>query len=303
MRLDKGVKITSFLSRAAALYRRAIRGNRRDRGAAGGRFITRTYRNHAGSRRYKTYIPAVYDGQALPLVVMLHGCKQTPDDFAAGTRMNALAEERGFLVVYPAQSAMANVSRCWNWFKAAHQQRDEGEPSVIAGITRKVIARYNVDARRVHVIGLSAGGAMASIMARMYPELYVSAGIHSGLPYASASDAYTALAAMRGRAVSAPVPLVPTIVFHGDRDTTVHPSNGEKVIATAQLQPDAVEKGETGGRAYTRTTHRSETGPAMEHWLVHGAGHAWSGGSTAGSYADPQGPDAAREMLRFFRIA
>jgi poly(hydroxyalkanoate) depolymerase family esterase len=283
-----------FLKASAGLNRawRIWRGNN-----APGRFIKRTYTNSAGSRTYKTYLPAGYSGQALPLVVMLHGCKQTPDDFAAGTRMNELADELGFLVVYPAQAWAANLSRCWNWFRAGDQQRDDGEPSLIAGITRQVTGRYHVNARRVYVAGLSAGGAMAAIMATTYPELYAAVGIHSGLPYASARDAVSAISAMRGqrREGAALLPAVPTIVFHGDRDTTVHPRNGEYGPAEGDLK---LEKGEVGGRAYTRTTHRGKS--ILEHWLLHGAGHAWSGGHADGSYTDPKGPNATREMLRFF---
>jgi poly(hydroxyalkanoate) depolymerase family esterase len=234
---------------------------------------------------------------------MLHGCKQDPDDFAAGTRMNALADEHGFIVVYPEQPATANASRCWNWFQRADQQRERGEPSLIAGITRDIIARYDVDPRRVYIAGLSAGGAMAEIMVHTYPELYAAVGVHSGLPYAAAHDVASAFAAMRGRrqrpgpqcgeSISHPVP---AIVFHGDDDTTVHPSNGERAFTSR-----TVESGEHSGRPYTRTIQAGESGkPAMEHWLVHGAGHAWSGGSGNGSYADPLGPDASREMLRFF---
>ena len=271
------------------------RGNK-----APGRFIKRSYSNDAGTRAYKTYLPARFHGQSLPLVVMLHGCSQTPDDFAKGTRMNELADQLGFIVVYPAQARSANLSRCWNWFSKRDQHRDDGEPSLIAGITRQVIARYNVDARRVYVAGLSAGGAMAAIMGATYPDLFAAVGVHSGLPYASARDAVSALSAMRsGRTgAAAPLPPLPTIVFHGDRDTTVHPSNGTCGVADAELQS---ETGEAGGRAYTRTVHEGH--PSLEHWLVHGAGHAWSGGSAKANYTDPTGPDATREMLRFFAIA
>jgi poly(hydroxyalkanoate) depolymerase family esterase len=248
---------------------------------------------------------------------MLHGCKQNADDFAAGTRMNELADEMGFIVTYPEQAAAGNVSRCWNWFRSADQQREAGEPSLIAGITREVIARYDVDPRRVYVAGLSAGGAMAAIMGHTYPDLYAAVGIHSGLAYASASDIPSALAAMRGRRASdrrvsdSTFRVLPTIVFHGDLDTTVHSRNGEQVIAqatpggqdlvTPAFAPQTVEKGEARGRRYTRTTRTDASGrPALEHWLVHGAGHAWSGGSANGSYADARGPDATRAMLRFF---
>jgi poly(hydroxyalkanoate) depolymerase family esterase len=288
----------------------------------GGRFITRSYANQAGTRRYKLYIPSGYCGQPLPLVVMLHGCAQTPDDFAAGTRMNELAEEHQCLVAYPAQAPAANVSKCWNWFKATDQHRDQGEPSIIAGITREIIASYDVDALRVYVAGMSAGGAMAVTMAATYPDLYAAVGIHSGLAHAVAHDLPSAMGAMQhggipsarppGAVVSQPVP---TIVFHGDLDTTVHPCNGDQVIAQSVSRvglaphaekgthaPSSVERGQVpNGHAYTRTTYHDVSGqPIMEQWLIHGAGHAWSGGSPRGSYTDPQGPDAAREMMRFF---
>lgn len=258
------------------------------------------FTNSAGTRAYKTYLPRRHAARGLPLIVMLHGCKQNPDDFAAGTRMNHLAEELGFAVVYPAQSGKANVSACWNWFQPGHQRREAGEPSLIAGITREVVARHHLDARRVYVAGLSAGGAMAAVMGTTYPELYCAMGIHSGLGYASARDLPSALAAMKGKPgrKNRGGNSVPMIVFHGDRDTTVHPSNGEHVMTDTL---EKVEKGYANGRAYTRTTHWNASGePVLEHWLVHGAGHAWSGGSASGSYTDPLGPDASREMLRFF---
>jgi poly(hydroxyalkanoate) depolymerase family esterase len=235
---------------------------------------------------------------------MLHGCKQHPEDFAAGTRMNPLAEELGFAVVYPAQSRKANASGCWNWFQHAHQLREAGEPSLIAGITREVIARHHLDARRVYVAGLSAGGAMAAVMGATYPELYAAVGIHSGLGYAAARDLPTALAAMKGKPgkkgrATPGARSVPMIVFHGDSDTTVHPSNGEHAM-TGTLEK--TETGRANGRAFTRTTHWDASGkPVLEHWLIHGGGHAWSGGGASGSYTDPLGPDASREMLRFFR--
>ena len=280
-----------------------------------GRFVSGSYTNHFGTREYKVYIPALYHGQALPLIVMLHGCKQNPEDFAAGTRMNALADERGFLVVYPRQPSKANASHCWNWFEPQHQQRERGEPSLIAGITREVVGTYQLAEDRVFVAGLSAGGAMAAIMATTYPDLYAAVGIHSGLAYAAAYDVSSAFAVMRGdefrRSGTEPpaaVRLVPTIVFHGDRDSTVHPANGDRVIAQVSNEHGgsddshlAVEHGAANGRAYTRTIRRDIDGGVLtEHWLVHGASHAWSGGSAAGSYADAEGPDASREMLRFF---
>ena len=281
----------------------------------GAQFIDGVYRNHAGTRSYKLYIPSSYHGQAMPLVVMLHGCTQNPDDFAAGTQMNALAEEKECFVVYPAQTQGANSSRCWNWFNALDQQRDQGEPSLIAGIAQQVIDEYPVNEREVFVAGLSAGGAMAVIVGTLYPDLFAAVGVHSGLPFASAQDLPSALAAMKGGAMpnpkrQAPAGGVPIIVFHGDRDTTVNLRNGDELIAQgvrSQAGGKAARAASTdgsvpNGHRYTRTTHSQADGsPLGEHWVIHGAGHAWSGGSNNGSYTDGKGPDASREMLRFFK--
>jgi poly(hydroxyalkanoate) depolymerase family esterase len=281
-----------------------------------GRFIDASFSNAAGTRSYKVYIPSSANGQPMPLLVMLHGCTQDPDDFASGTQMNALAEECGMIVAYPAQSQQANPSRCWNWFKAVDQQRDTGEPSLIAGITQRVCQDFAIDRKRIYVAGLSAGGAMAAIMGKLYPDLYAAVGVHSGLPFAAAHDLPSALAAMQGMPglpgsaskAADDGNTVPVIVFHGDRDTTVHPANGDAVIAQRMAHPhDAilVEPGRVpDGYAFTRTVHRRSDGvPQAEQWLIHGAGHAWSGGSAHGSYTDAKGPDASREMLRFFRTA
>jgi poly(hydroxyalkanoate) depolymerase family esterase len=274
----------------------------------GARFEDRTFANEAGSRPYKLYIPSGYQGRSVPLVVMLHGCTQSPDDFAAGTQMNALAEEQTFLVAYPAQPQSANLQKCWNWFNAGDQQRDRGEPSLIAGITRQVMSEFSVEPGRVYVAGLSAGGAAAAIMGSAYPDLYAAVGVHSGLACGAARDMPSAFAAMQqGGAVhhSRTNQPVPTIVFHGDRDTTVNPINGDQVIAQSKAGSDlrtTVSRGQApGGLSYTRTVESDESGhPLVEQWLLHGAGHAWSGGSAAGSYTEPRGPDASREMMRFF---
>jgi poly(hydroxyalkanoate) depolymerase family esterase len=270
-----------------------------------GEFVSGSYGNHAGTRPYKLYIPKRHAGEALPLIVMLHGCTQTPEDFAAGTRMNALAEERGCFVLYPAQTRTANRSRCWNWFKRGDQQRDKGEPAILAGMTRECISRYAIDPRRVYIAGLSAGGAMAAVLVAAYPELYAAVGIHSGLAVGSAHDMPSAFAAMRGTplAGNGRAPTVPAIVFHGDCDTTVHPQNAERlIVGAADLAQSSAENGQVPeGHAYTRTVYRDASGRiVLEHWLVHGAGHAWSGGSPLGSFTDPKGPDAGRAMLRFF---
>ena len=276
----------------------------------GANFIDGTYSNRAGSRNYKLFVPSGYhQGQPLPLVVMLHGCTQSPDDFAAGTRMNFIAEEQNCLVVYPAQPSGANPSKCWNWFRAADQRRDEGEPSLIAGITRQVMQDYSVDPKRVFVAGLSAGGAAAAVMGATYSDLYAAVGIHSGLAYGAAIDMPSAYAAMRkggkgGRQAEAVGPMIPTIIFHGDHDATVHPDNGTRVvehaIGTRRTQKKVHHGQIPGGHEYTRTTYTDGEREILEQWIVHGAGHAWSGGSPAGSYTDGEGPDATKEMLRFF---
>jgi poly(hydroxyalkanoate) depolymerase family esterase len=277
----------------------------------GATFETGDFANEAGSRRYKLYVPSCYKGQAMPLVVMLHGCSQSPDDFAAGTKMNQCAEEQGLFVAYPAQPSSANPSRCWNWFESSEQRRDNGEPSLIAGITRQIARDFPVAAGRVYVGGLSAGGAAAAVMAATYPDLYAAVGVHSGLPCGAAHDMATAFAAMRNGVGAAATSargsrtLVPTIVFHGDADKTVNPLNGDHVIAQAKLGTDfktTVVRGRAaGGMSFVRTIESDGTGRSiLEQWVLQGAGHAWSGGSPQGSYTDARGPDASREMVRFF---
>ncbi|WP_018321981.1 PHB depolymerase family esterase [Bradyrhizobium sp. WSM2793] len=275
----------------------------------GTRFVEGSYGNAAGSRTYRLFIPSGYHGQAIPLVIMLHGCTQSPEDFAAGTRMNFIAEEQTCFVAYPAQRAEANHAKCWNWFRPADQQRGGGEPSLIAGITRQIMRDHSVDPQRVYIAGLSAGAAAAAVMGSTYGDLYAAVGIHSGLACGAATDLPSALMAMKQgggpEAMPGKGPPVPTIVFHGDRDNTVHSKNGDRIVrqsiggtsTTAKVQRRRVP----GGHAYTRTVHVDAGGRGvLEHWEIHGAGHAWSGGSPAGSYTDPDGPDATREMLRFF---
>ncbi|HQR75800.1 MAG TPA: PHB depolymerase family esterase [Burkholderiaceae bacterium] len=284
--------------------------------AVASEWIAGNFQNAAGQRAYKLYVPSCCVGQPLPLIVMLHGCRQTPDDLAVGTRMNALAEEGGCFVLYPAQSETANHSRCWNWYLRENQVRDAGEPSIIADMTRTIIDRYGADSRSVFVAGLSAGGAMAAIMGVTYPDLYAAVGIHSGLACGSAHDLPSALAVMKGvsltirqrSATERMLHSTPTIVFHGDRDRTVHPRNGIDAISRSAHWEGGdggqvlTEEGRApGGHTFTRTLHRDAGGRVLlEHWLVHGGGHAWFGGSRAGSYTDPRGPDAATEMVRFF---
>jgi poly(hydroxyalkanoate) depolymerase family esterase len=272
-----------------------------------GTFIAARFADARTERDYKLYVPPQAGEQPLPLIVMLHGCTQDPDDFATGTRMNDTARSQGCFVLYPAQSQQANPQRCWNWFKHSHQQRGRVEPALLAAMTRHVMARHEIDAARVYVAGLSAGGAMAAILGDAYPDLYAAVGVHSGLASGAAKDLPSALAAMRTGAAAAASgrSAPPTIVFHGDADATVHPANGEHVISASTSQPDPAPEVDrqraVGGRNYTRRLHRSPEGRVLaEHWLVHGSGHAWSGGSRQGSFTDPGGPDATGEMVRFF---
>jgi poly(hydroxyalkanoate) depolymerase family esterase len=275
----------------------------------GASFRRGLHRSDFGDRAYRIYTPAtaLTSATPLPLLVMLHGCGQNPDDFARGTGMNALAEEFGFLVVYPAQSPRAQVNRCWNWYKPADQVRGAGEPALIASLTRQLIADHAIDPARVYVCGLSAGASAALIAAMAYPDLFAAVGAHSGLPVGAAHDGASALMAMqRGNPGLHHLRPMPTINFHGESDTVVNPRNGRFVAARA-LEPYAgLRKSEKagqvpGGRSFVRTWHRLGQGrPMTEHWVVAGAGHAWSGGNSAGSYTDPAGPDASREMIRFF---
>jgi poly(hydroxyalkanoate) depolymerase family esterase len=258
----------------------------------GAQFLSRSFTCAAGSRNYKLYIPR-RQTDSCPLLVMLHGGTQDADDFATGTRMNALAEEHGFIVAYPSQSKAANASLCWNWFSPENQIRGRGEPAIIAGITSDIVAEYAVDPTRVFVAGLSAGGAMAAVMGATYPDLYAAVGIHSGLPYRSAADLPSAFAAMRGdanllgrrprkpRGTGENGPRIRTIIFHGDADNIVHPSNATNMVESERVG-ESIEHAEArhATRAHTRTVTRDKTGTVVvEQWLVHGSGHAWSGGS------------------------
>ena len=290
--------------------------------SASGKFLDQRFSGHAGARNFKLYIPSGDTSAALPVLVMLHGCTQNPDDFATGTRANRWAEQTRCLVVYPEQIQRANAHRCWNWFRPLDQQAGLGEPAIIAGIVRQVIEEHRVDTRRVYIAGMSAGGAMAAIMAREYPELFSGVAVHSGLPAGAAHDVPSALSVMKSGQPSVastvvPVPVVgravPLIAFHGDADHTVHAANGEHLVQNAVethrlLNPDSpLQKKEqtidatASSHAIHRTRYATPNGVNMiEHWVIRGAGHAWSGGDSAGSFTDARGPDATAVMLDFF---
>lgn len=273
----------------------------------GAQFLSLTHRSAQGSRDYQLYIPAKRPEGRMPLVVMLHGCTQSPEDFVNGTGMNALAEEFGCMVAWPAQPQGANAQKCWNWFRPEDQGRDRGEPVLLAGIARDILRDHPADAGRVYVAGLSAGGAAAAIMGAAYPELFAAVGVHSGLPVGGAQDVPSAFAAIRDGSAGKTQPgAIPTIVFHGGADSTVHPGNGAAVVAQAlrgqsgltQTRGSGVAE---GGRTYHQTRYDTAEGRSqVELWEIDGTGHAWSGGQASGSYTDPKGPDASREILRFF---
>lgn len=296
--------------RPARLSNVEVVPDRRDRPVRPPTFETAVHAGRHGRLTYKLYVPAQVAPGA-PLLVMLHGCTQTPDDFASGTRMNRLADEFGLLVAYPEQPSSANASRCWNWFRPGDQRRDAGEPALIAGMTREIVARHAIDPGRIYVAGLSAGGAAAAIMGEAYPDLFAAVGVHSGLACGAANDMAGAMMAMRrgsGKAAARPSSaFVPTITFHGDRDATVDKINSDEIIARANgagnlsLAAETVRGSTQNGRPYLRRILRDAQGrPRLEQWTIQGAGHAWAGGDPTGSYVDPAGPDASREMIRFF---
>jgi poly(hydroxyalkanoate) depolymerase family esterase len=268
----------------------------------GARFEWHTHACAAGSRRYRLFVPSCPASELQGLVMMLHGCKQNPDDFAAGTAMNRHAEDARMLVAWPEQPQGANVSGCWNWFEPAHQRRGAGEPAILADLARSLAAEYALPEGRIFAAGLSAGGAMAAVLAETYPDTFAAVGIHSGLPAGSAHDVVSAFAAMRGQG-TAPAGRTDgprTIVFHGTADHTVSPGNARSIAAALGGAGASPEAGTTGGRGWRRSRDAGEGTARLEVWLVEAAGHAWSGGHPSGSFTDPAGPDASAEMLRFF---
>lgn len=291
--------------------------------AGGPQWLSSRFEHGDATHIYKLYVPSGYDGRPLPMIVMLHGAQQDPDDFAAGTEMNAAAEAQGYIVVYPEQSESANPLRCWNWFRPADQTRESGETAMVAALTREVMAMCNVDEARVYVAGMSAGAAMAVNLAVTQPDLYAAAAIHSGVAFGIADEPLSALCAMNdgmgklrlpeSSSDGAPPRTVPLIVFHGDADDTVHPRNSDQIVAMNRLllgaSGDAHQPALTylenaeNGHSYTRHVFRDREGVTIgEQWLVHGLGHAWSGGNPDGTYTDVRGPHATREIVRFFRL-
>lgn len=278
---------------------------------APGTFISDKYACVHGTLAYRLYTPMGSNRRRMPLVVMLHGCSQSAADFAAGTDMNSLADEMGFLVLYPQQPQTANLARCWNWHSPNNQVRGRGEPAMIAALTRHALSMSRANPSRVYVAGISAGGAAAAIIGASYPDLFVAVGVHSGVAQGNIRSLGSAIAAMRGKAnnnSNGKLPRqLPTIVFHGDEDRVVHPSNANGFLKNLERSRKGplYASTRTGcsdqGRHYTQRVYGAPGGEVLlEDWTVHGSGHAWSGGNAAGSHTDPRGPSASREMIRFF---
>lgn len=270
----------------------------------------RSFESAAGRRDYRLFVPA---SQPAGLLLMLHGCLQTPEDFALGTHMNALAAAHGIVVAWPEQRGSDNPRNCWSWFDPEHQHRGAGEPAILAGLAKALRTEFDVPRERVYIAGLSAGGSMAAVVGEAYPELFAAVGVHSGLACGTAHDARSALAAMRG-APAAARPLAASgraprvIVFQGTTDTVVHPMNADRVAARAcalaGVRPSREAHASAAGRGIGRSVARRADGtPAVELWMIEGTGHAWSGGQKGGSFTEPAGPDASAEMLRFFLAA
>jgi poly(hydroxyalkanoate) depolymerase family esterase len=289
------------------------------------------------TRRALVHQPVGVEPQtAVPLVCMLHGCTQDAASFAATTRMNRAADRYGFVAVYPRQERGDNPQHCWNWFLPGHQARDAGEPASIVEIIRELMgttSHWTIDARRVFVAGLSAGGAMAAILAAVYPDVFAAVAVHSGLAYRSAASLGAAFDAMarggedptgKGRAAHAAIGdlarPVPSIVVHGTADPIVAPVNADQVLQQSMTanrlaapetcdldfaRPTTTSHGRVeDGHAYTRCRWTDRRGALMHELLkVDGLGHAWSGGVPGGSYTDPRGPDATEAIWRFFAHA
>lgn len=275
---------------------------------SGSSFRVGNHRCAEGSLRYRIFTPPPPDnGKPMPLLIMLHGCAQTPEDFATGTGMNIHAQDRGVIVAYPGQTVDAHPNRCWNWFDPDQTMRGRGEAAILASLTLRILEEQNADPARVYVAGLSAGASMALVLAHAYPEVFAAVGVHSGLPLGAARDQTAALVSMqRGNPGTALARPIPTIVFHGSHDTVVHPRNGRLIAIRAREPFMALRQAQSAGQrpdgyAYLKTTDRIGAGrPLVEHWTIKGARHAWSGGSPRGRFTDAKGPDASHEMLRFF---
>ena len=292
------------------------------------------YHDATGNHPYFVYTPSTYHhGTAVPLLVLLHGCTQKAADFAAGTGMNQLAEQYGFIALYPQQKRTSNQTLCWNWYKSSHQFRDRGEPALIAHMVQAIsenTSQWTIDSSRVYVVGASAGAAMAVILGATYPDIFAAIGVHSGVEYQAVTNIIGGLKLVLGggpdpvkqgqkafEAMGSYKRMVPTIVFQGTRDRIVPPINGDQVVqqwmqtnhlASQGLyvadfkNPTTTTSGQVPeGLTYTVSTWEDHTGKEVQqYWKIDGLAHAWSGGNPAVSYTDPRGPNASEVMYQFF---
>lgn len=271
-------------------------------------FTSHSLRSVAGSIDYKLYVPQDRDRE-LALVLMLHGCTQDPDDLARGTRMNRLADEFGLVVAYPHQPRSANANGCWNWFDPRHQAAGSGEPAKLAALAQVLSTEFDIAPERVFAAGLSAGAAMVDVLAESYPEIFSKVALHSGLERGAAHDVMSAFAAMKGN-VAARRDRVSghfsrKLIIHGTADATVHASNGDRLFAVMRSRyPNSsilVSEIRSAGKTAMRQTLIDSSGRVQAEYMpIDGGGHAWSGGDSTGSFTDPEGPDASREIVSFF---
>jgi poly(hydroxyalkanoate) depolymerase family esterase len=274
---------------------------------------------------YRLYLPSgALRRRSLPLIVMLHGCRQDPLSFAEGTRMNKRAEDGRYAVLYPEQSTRSNPMRCWNWFETA-SIAGHGEAALIARLIDQITRRRRIDPRRVYLVGMSAGGAMACLLAVRHSRLFAACAIHSGVMYGVASSPMQAVSVMQSGAspasidkarrllheVGEPEVTVPTLVIHGDRDATVNPLNADQIIVQLKERTEFIDPSmgkllasgerliDDGGRAYRQQDYTQQGRSILRKILVQGLGHAWSGGDSRYEFNDAGGPDATQLILDF----
>ncbi len=294
-----------------------------------GQILTGRYTGAAGSRPWRLFIPSTFNqSKRGTMLVMLHGCTQNADDFARGTRMDVIAEEQGFLVLYPEQVPEANPRGCWNWFSPGHQRRGAGEPDILSALIHQIGAQYGADEARVHLVGVSAGAAMAGLLAVACPHQFASLSMASGMSWRAASDVPSALNVMRsGAGVSAATAqqmiaamgtgarAVPTLVIHGDKDAVVNAKNADEAAAQwvavhTQLRDDAglpmlvtdvraASRTELGYRVQEQSWRDNRGRDIVTVVHIGELGHAWSGGSRSGTFTDEKGPDASRMIAAF----
>ena len=282
------------------------------------------------SREYLVYVPRAYGGwRRRPLLVLLHGCRQTPEDFAAATRIAALADSNGWLVLLPRQSSKANAWTCWNWFDKA-TSAGRGEAAIVVAQIRAVQRAYRVHPRRIFVAGMSAGGCLAAVLGLRHPKLFAGVAAHSAVACGAASGPMAAMqvlahgadtaveqigATARDAASRRALP-VPLLVVHGGDDHVVSLRNARQLVRqylvfNGRLDPKEMAPDElpppdreitqqlSPGRTATTIEYRDGARTLVRMVRVDGLGHAWSGGDATFPYNDPLPPDATALLGAF----